>query len=354
MTARVPVPLTALLSQALVAFTIESDNEFEHRMPHRTTRHDAGGGLWLVSMAMWFTCMQFVTEEPMPVTELARLARTGTNLDGMRRWGYVLLEPAEGAGRPAGQTIRATRRGQLAQQVWRPLPAEIEDRWRERFGADQFGRLRASLWTLAACAEAELPYCLPILGYGLFSARKAAFPRREPTPGAADPGLPLPVLLARVLLGYAIRFEQHSPISLAICANVLRVLTGAGVRVRDLPLLSGVSKEAIAMAMGILVKADLAAVSPDPGGGRWKIARLTPRGQEARWAYADWAAALDGKSAARFGADPVARLRADLERLDLMRGLEPYPDNWRADVRPPQTLPHYPMVLHRGGFPDGS
>ena len=37
-----------------------------------------------------------------------------------------------------------------------------------------------------------------------------------------------------------------------------------------------------------------------------------------------------------------------------MRGLEPYPDNWRADVRPPQALPHYPMVLHRGGFPDGS
>ena len=28
--------LSALLSQALVAFTIEFDNEFEHRFPHRT------------------------------------------------------------------------------------------------------------------------------------------------------------------------------------------------------------------------------------------------------------------------------------------------------------------------------
>jgi hypothetical protein len=37
-----------------------------------------------------------------------------------------------------------------------------------------------------------------------------------------------------------------------------------------------------------------------------------------------------------------------------MGGLEPYPDNWRTDVRPPQMLPHFPMVLHRGGFPDGS
>jgi hypothetical protein len=29
-------------------------------------------------------------------------------------------------------------------------------------------------------------------------------------------------------------------------------------------------------------------------------------------------------------------------------------DGWRAKVRRPTTLPHYRMVLHRGGFPDGS
>ena len=27
-------------------------------------------------------------------------------------------------------------------------------------------------------------------------------------------------------------------------------------------------------------------------------------------------------------------------------------DNWRASVRPSVTLPHFPMVLHRGGYPD--
>jgi len=37
-----------------------------------------------------------------------------------------------------------------------------------------------------------------------------------------------------------------------------------------------------------------------------------------------------------------------------MRGLEPYPDGWRAEVRRPEALPHYPMVLHRVGYPDGS
>ena len=38
----------------------------------------------------------------------------------------------------------------------------------------------------------------------------------------------------------------------------------------------------------------------------------------------------------------------------LWKGAEPYPDGWRAAVRRPTTLPHYPVISHRGGFPDGS
>ncbi len=38
----------------------------------------------------------------------------------------------------------------------------------------------------------------------------------------------------------------------------------------------------------------------------------------------------------------------------LAAGLVPSPDNWRSRVRRPETLPHHPMVLHRGGYPDGS
>jgi len=64
----------------------------------------------------------------------------------------------------------------------------------------------------------------------------------------------------------------------------------------------------------------------------------------------------------------TAALRAALEPLavgqppplavgqppPLFAGIEPYPDNWRASVRRPGILPHFPMVLHRGGYPDGS
>ena len=74
------LPLTALLSQVLVAFTIEFDNEFEHQMPHRTTRHGSTAGAgrrgpWLVSMVMWSNCMQYVPDEGIAVRELARRAR---------------------------------------------------------------------------------------------------------------------------------------------------------------------------------------------------------------------------------------------------------------------------------------
>jgi hypothetical protein len=73
--------------------------------------------------------------------------------------------------------------------------------------------------------------------------------------------------------------------------------------------------------------------------------------------------AIEERWQARFGKDPIRNLRESLGRLvsspttqlsPLFKGLEPYPDGWRTSVRKPDTLPHYPMVLHRGGFPDGS
>jgi hypothetical protein len=50
----------------------------------------------------------------------------------------------------------------------------------------------------------------------------------------------------------------------------------------------------------------------------------------------------------------VGQLPALRERSPLFAGLKPYPDGWRGDVRPADTLPWFPMVLHRGGWPDGS
>jgi DNA-binding MarR family transcriptional regulator len=343
------LPLSTLLSQVLVAFTIEFDNEFEHRMPHRTTNH--GGerdGPWLVSMVMWSNCMRFVGEEGITVGRLEDLARTTTNLNGMVRWGYITVE--------RDRLIRATPKGRKAQEVWKPLFGAIEARWRERFGNAEIDQLRESLQALISRLDVDLPDCLPILGYGLFS-RVSDHPRRPP--GEREESLSLPALLSRVLLAFAVSFERKSDLSLAISANVLRVLgekDEKGVRVRDLPLLTGVSKEAISMAAGVLQKNHVAEIATERTGSRAKVIRLTAKGREAQEAYRERLAFIEERWKERFGQDAIRNLREPLERLvgELFLGLVPYPDAWRASVRTPGTLPHYPMVLHRGGFPDGS
>jgi hypothetical protein len=90
---------------------------------------------------------------------------------------------------------------------------------------------------------------------------------------------------------------------------------------------------------------------------------LTPKGRKAQDKYRQLLWAMEERWQARFGEQAIGRLGELLEQLavgpaeqqsPLFRGLEPYPESWRASVPRPEVLPHYPMVLHRGGFPDGS
>jgi DNA-binding MarR family transcriptional regulator len=127
--------------------------------------------------------------------------------------------------------------------------------------------------------------------------------------------------------------------------------------------MSGVSKEAIAMALGFLEKRGYAAVKPESLGSKVKVLMLTPKGQILRKLYREWMPAIEGRWQMRFGENAIRALRDALEELGagapkeesrLFEGLKPYPDGWRAALRMPETLPHFPMVLHRGGYPDGS
>jgi DNA-binding MarR family transcriptional regulator len=365
-------PLPMLLSHALVAFTIECDNESEHRFPHSTTEGGVGVrglyGPWLTSMVMWFNCMRFVGEKRVTVREIERLARTKTNWHGLERWGHIRVEPDPDDSRPKPPPrdwlVHATSASRKSAEIWPSLLAEIEGRWRERFGKDEIEQLRDSLWAVARQFPFELPDCMPILGYGMWCIERTDIsPASEKRDDASGKRLALPILLSRVLLAFAIDFERESGLSLAIGANLLRVLDEKGVRVRDLPQLSGVSKEAIAMAMGILRKKRLAVIESEASGGRTKVARLTPAGRAAQEAYRRMLAAIEKDWRSRYGEKTVDGLRASLKPLagdstaklsPLFRGLEPYPEGWRASRPKPDTLPHFPMVLHRGGFPDGS
>jgi hypothetical protein len=355
------LPLPALLSQALVAFTIEFDNEFEHRVPHRTTNHgsttESRHVPWLVSRVMWSNFMRFVDEEGTTIRELQSLLRMPAKTIRIwvtrmsEWWGYIVVES-----KAAGVVI-PTPGGQKALEVWRTLDDLIEQRWRERLGGDTVDRLHELLSAIVDQIDVDLPDSLPILGYGLFSSAP------EPAKPAPASRLSLPSLLSRVLLWFAIEFERGSEVSLAISANVLRLVQEEGTAVRDLPRQAAVSKEAIAISLSFLGKRGYVTVKSRPAGSGGKLLLLTSRGRDAQATYRQRVWAIEERWQAQFGSSAVGELRESLESLvgdqaaqrsPLFRGLDPYPDGWRASLPRPEGLPHYPMLLHRGGFPDGS
>jgi methyltransferase (TIGR00027 family) len=368
-------PLPALLSQALVAFTIEFDNESGHQLQHRTTSGPAAGsrGPWLVSETMWANFMQFVPPGGVPLRDVAALAAI-TNLAGLERWGYITVQPdpADGRAKPPRRdwVVHPAAAGQRAQHIWRPLTAEIERRWWDRFGADQLTALTGALRAVADRTGLVLPPYLPVIGVyppdhrdWLAAGRQAA--------GAADAGLP--ALLSHVLLALAIDVERESRLSMVVGAGALRVLGTDPVRVADLPLRAGLSKEAISRALGLLERHGYAVVEPDPAASRGKVARLTAQGQRAQDEYRRLVAAVEQQWRDRFGVAHITALAEALRGLfaeaggqqRIAAGLVPYPGGWRAHppylsqteallADPAAALPYYPMVSHRGGFPDGS
>jgi len=378
------LPLTTLLSQVLVAFTIEFDNEFEGQMPHRTTisrKAGVGSAPWLGSLAMWSNFIRFVGDG-VSVREFQRLARLNVKsadiwLTRMESWwGYVTVSPDSTHGQRSPPRsdwmIRPTPGGQRAQEVWRPLFGVIEGRWRERYGEGEIVRLRDSLSAVVSQLNFELPEYLPILRYGLFS-EVALDQERASASSVEGAGQSLSALLSKVLIVLAMDFERDWPLALAISANLLRVLNEEGVQVRDLPRLSGVSKEATAMALGFLEKRGFIEMKSGATGRR-KLVRLTSTGLSAQIACRQRLGAVELSFQSRIGKGRLDDLRESLQTLRdrrdgeqpvLGQGLIPHPGGWRANklylaqtlamVRDPAgTLPHYPMVLHRGGYPDGS
>ena len=378
------LPLPTLLSQALIAFTIELDNEFERQFT------DSGLRAFGVSLVMWSNLMRFVDDEGVTVGEIPALAGVAgtpatsgwiqTSLAGMERWGYIIVapDPADGRAKPPRREwhVRPTLAGKTAREIWGPLVGRVEARWKARFGAHEIGSLRESLRVLVDGFGAELPRYLPVMIYGDgLRAPVAYLDARQPgaPAGGHEAADDLSVLLSRALLAFTIEFERESDLSLSVSANVLRVLDDHGVNVRDLAELSGVSKEGISATLTFLEKRGVVVSEPSPA-GRGKAVRLTPQGRESHDAYRRLLAAVEERWRERFGAAAIDAVRSALHALfdrpeggepRLSEGLVPPAAGWRAKkpylarteafVRDPAAaLPHYPMVLHRGGWPDGS
>ena len=369
------LPLSTLLSQVLIAHTIELDNEFERRLA------ESGESARVTSVVMWSNFLRFVGEG-ITVGDLSDAAglpktRVLSNLGGMERWRYVFVSSSAASGAPTEKRdgygsarglrsecfVRPTPAGRATQEIRPALFSEIEDRWELRFGPNTVGALRGSLRAIVARLGVDLPEYVPIVAGS--NGMVAGFEPRQRS-GAPVPS-PLTTLLAQALLAYTLDFETRSPVSLALSANVMRVLGESRVLVRDLPAVAGISKEATKMALGYLGKTGYVAL--DGSTIATREARLTTDGGTVHAELADVHASVEAAWGERFADEDVDALRAALGGVlghaNLREGMRPYPDGWRASktyrVRtdalladPRATLPHYPLVLHRGGWPDGS
>jgi hypothetical protein len=343
--------LVTALSRAFVAFTIEVDNEFEMRMPHRTAadRHDPSKhGPWMTSLTYYSNYLRHIPDDGCTARELARsagdhAAAIASRLAEITRWGYARVQPT---GSDRGEWIvRLSSTGTLARDTWAPLESVVEDRWRLRFGSDTIDALRTGLAALPI--DAGLPAGFPILGWDRVRELRPAEPRS--TNG-------LSTLLAQAILSMARDFDHQSPLSLSTTQNLIRVVEGP-VAVRDLPLRAGISKEAVAIGVGRLVRSGLATESGSP-----KTVTLTARGRAAARSSLEQRQELDE----RWAVSPELGGALDvIVGPRLAEGLEPPPDGWRANppylaqsratlADPEAALPAFPMVSHRGGYPDGS
>lgn len=370
------LPLPTKLSFALVAFTIECDNEFERALLAPSgmdfaTWRASRPPVFLVSVAMWANYLRHLTQ-PLTVRELA--ARAGNddrairrNLNGLRRWRYVAVEPYPAAtARPPlpGHLVRLTAAGQRCARLWQRLPAVVEARWRRRLGRGPVAELRRCLAALLAGRGGNWPHCMPIL-----SSRREMFSLLAPgadAATAADAGpvaeRPLLALLSQTLLSFTLEFEAESPVPLPVAANALRALAPAGIALRDLPRHVGISAAAIAQSLTLLRRHGLAVVGP-PSAGKGRVVRLTRAGVAAQEQAQQRIARIERRWRQRLGA---AATTATHDALDVVVGngapgvrplaqaLAATPGLWRSTQPPPTTLPHHPITVDRGGWPDGA
>jgi hypothetical protein len=384
------LPLSALLSQALVAYTIEFDNDSEQRMSRAGYPGDH------VSLVLWANVLRFVPSEGISVGELQKNSlatepQLKQFLGCLERWGFIKFtndtKPQarrKGWGSGRGITLKwivhLTRMGKTAASTCPEVWEEIEARWKSRFGSD-YVELYPSLQNIADQFKVELPLGFPGGGADGIFGEKTYPPKRS-----NESNLPLSTLLSQVLLEFTIDFNQKCPVPLALCANTIRVLSrDKEVRVSELPVLTGGSSET--SDLGWQIKR-FVEVRNDPERKRGKVIRLSPLGARAQNAYYKLTEEVEKEWEKKFRAVEIHSLRASLEallskrdevglviRLGLIppegvrRGGTTVPALGRKDVGPaakqrtrdlvnqtqlfindPTSLPHFPMWDANRGF----
>ncbi|WP_152360872.1 hypothetical protein [Microlunatus speluncae] len=300
--------LPTLLAQALIAYRIELDNEFELRL-----RRSGFAGFKL-PVEFW-PLIRPVADERTPIAVL--LEQTGRPrrelfpaIGGIERWGYVEVrldadtqprrprQDGYGSGRRLrpGSVLIPTPVGRRARDLWPSVIASMGDRWAERFGPAAMTDLDTSLAMI-------------------IESRAESLPDR----------------LAAVLQAFASEVDADSPVPMRIAANFLPALSADPTPIGELPRRTGITGRPVTPALGALTRAGLITSGP-VAVGRGKAVTLTPDGLAEQVAFTDRVAAVEGSWRDRYGAAVITSLHDALDALTpkLAEGLQPPEQGWRA------------------------
>jgi DNA-binding MarR family transcriptional regulator len=159
------LPLSALLSQALVAFAIDYES------------HGFGAILFAADV------LPLIDDAGIPRRDAPPAgAISGDGRSVLERHGIVVVDPP-GPGPDGDRLVRLTARGRQQRDAYGPLTREVEARWADRFGTDAVAALRAALEALDPTRDPTLPH-FPIvrfeLGLGFTEASHRAHVTRSP------------------------------------------------------------------------------------------------------------------------------------------------------------------------------
>ena len=332
--------------------TIGLDNELEQRMAHMTNlgrrRGLSAEGPWLVSWSTWANLLRFIPPAGISLQDLRRCPgvseqHLGGKNPGVIRWGYVTL--SGGVVRPTSRLLEAS------ETIFPLLPDLVETKWADHLGARKVDQLKEVLGELLCQVDQELPHYLPQVDNLMWTRWGPSASREE-----AIGDLKLVDRLAQALLLYTLEHESVSEIPLTMAANLVRVIAEEGIPKADLVRRSGISKEAMAFLAGWRQRPRLSVESAG-------AVTLTEAGHRAKTDYETLTRTIEQSWAKHFGAGVTGRLRSALEQVvvDTTLACSPLaqlvkaPEGcWRSWVKAPETLPHFPMILHRGGYPDGA
>ena len=328
---RLAAPLPVLLSHALCAF----EDEY---------RRAQGEDLALPSIGLWANVLRAIPDAGLERRELP--ARTVISLRGMRavlrdleRRGWLASEKM---GRGACR-LRLTAAGRRARDAAPKIVANVERRWRRRFGAGEMTALRAALTDIVRQLDVRWPWWLTGYGPGDASVTGgghvpgALGPPRIPAHGADWPVVlregaatagrpPLPALLSETLAAFTADYEWDAfgyGAGLGSTSNLLQFVKAAGMTLEEAAArgeVRGNGKAGLERHLVVVVEPG----RPNDGSRR---VHLTPKGQRARDSHAYLVAAVERDWRRRYG-KAAAALRQALERLDrqLGDGWPNYPD----------------------------